>query len=431
MTRTLLALIAAAPFALAVGCDDGGTTAAGPDKTDVDVAQSALERDTDPNVPPADLAAAVDGNNAFALDLYRNLAADDGNLVLSPHSVSVALAMTYAGAAGDTATQMADAMHFDLPQTQLHPAFNALDLALSSRGEGADGADGEPFRLRVVNAAWAQRDYAFLDSYLDTLALSYGAGVRLMDFDTAPDPSRLVINEWVSEQTEARIPNLLPEGSITSGTRLVLTNAVYFNAAWETQFDEDLTTDETFHAADGDVQVPTMHGTAYHAYAAGDGWRAVELPYDGGEVAMLVVVPDDLATFEAGLDGAALAAVDEQLTSTRIALSFPKFEYRKTTDMGGPLADLGISDAFSPGAADFSGMNGGHDLFISGVLHEAFIKLDEHGTEAAAATAVIVGTTSVPPDPIAVAVDSPFLYFIRDVETGAILFVGRVANPAE
>ncbi|TNF33256.1 MAG: serpin family protein [Deltaproteobacteria bacterium] len=429
MNRILLALVVATPLALAAGCDDGATNG-DPADTPLNVAKSALERDTSPDVPAADLAAAVAGNNAFALDLYREFAGEDGNLVLSPHSVSVALAMTYAGAAGNTATEMADALHFDLPQAQLHPAFNALDLALSSRGEGAQGADGQPFRLRVVNAAWAQHDYSFLDSYLDALALNYGAGVRLMDFATAPDPSRLTINAWVSEQTETRIPNLLPEGSITSLTRLVLTNAVYFNAAWETQFDEDATASATFHAPDGDVQVPTMTHTETHAYAAGDGWTAAELRYDGGEVAMLIVMPDDLATFEAGFDAAALTAIDDQLGMTRIDLHLPKFEYRKATSMVAPLGALGIADAFTAGAADFSGMNGGHDLYITGVLHEAFIKLDEHGTEAAAATAVVVGTTSIPPDPITVRFDQPFLYLIRDVETGAILFVGRVVNPA-
>ena len=424
MVRTSLVLLALAPLALWTACDDGAT--AGPGDTTVDVAKSALERDLTPDVPAADLATLVAGDNAFAFDLYRELAAEDGNLVASPHSVSVALAMTYAGAAGNTAAEMAAAMHYDLAQGPLHPAFNALDLALSSRGQGAQGADGEPFRLRVVNAAWAQRDYVFLASYLDTLGLNYGAGVRLMDFATAPEPSRATINDWVSEQTETRIPELLPAGSIDSMTRLVLTNAVYFNAAWQTQFDPDNTASEAF-AGVGDV--PTMVQTENHGYAAQDGWTALELPYDGGEVSMLLVTADDLAAFEAGLDSAVLASILGSLTNTRVEVHLPKFEYKKATALVEPLSALGIQDAFSSGAADFSGMNGGHDLFISGVLHEAFIKLDETGTEAAAATAVIVGTTSVPPDPTVVRFDQPFIYLIRDVATGAVLFIGRVADP--
>ncbi len=259
MFRISLALLALAPLALASACDDA--TPSDPGDTPVDVAKSALERDLTPDVPAADLATLVAGDNAFAFDLYRELAVEDGNLVASPHSVSVALAMTYAGAAGNTAAEMAAAMHYDLAQGALHPAFNALDLALSSRGEGAQGADGQPFRLRVVNAAWAQRDFVFLASYLDTLGLNYGAGVRLMDFATAPEPSRATINAWVSEQTETRIPELLPAGSIDAGTRLVLTNAVYFNAAWETQFEPEDTTAEAF-AGVGDV--PTMVQTDYH-----------------------------------------------------------------------------------------------------------------------------------------------------------------------
>lgn len=424
MQRTLIALLAL-PALLAGGCV---TQDALP--TDVTIARSALERDPAPAVPAADLASVVAGDNAFAFDLYHQLAGARGNLIFSPHSVSIALAMAYAGAANDTASELATALHFDLAPAALHPAFNALDLALASRGQGAQGADGQPFRLRVVNAAWAERTYTFLPAFLDTLAVNYGAGVRLLDFVGLPEPSRLTINAWVSDQTEARIPDLLPEGSITTDTRLVLTNAVYFNAAWGVQFEPQATADAAFTRADGaTIQVPTMVQTDNHRYASQDGWTALELPYDGGEVAMLLVTAADFASFESAFDTAVLADIDAALTTTRVEVSLPKFEYRKSTALATPLQALGIHEAFSP-RADFSAMSAGNDLSISDVLHEAFIKLDERGTEAAAATAVIIGTTSVPPTPVPVRFDHPFVYLIRDVQTGAILFVGRVMDPS-
>ncbi|TNF22564.1 MAG: serpin family protein [Deltaproteobacteria bacterium] len=434
MSHASLALlrVLAPSLLLVAACDDGAAvTDPPPTETTPTFVASSLERDTSPDVPAADLAAVVAGNNAFALDLYGALAAEDGNLIASPHSASVALAMTYAGAAGNTATEMASTLHFDLPAAQLHPAFDALDLALASRGEGAQGADGEPFRLKVVNAAWGQTGYTFLPGFLDTLAVSYGAGVRLLDFFTAPDPSRLTINAWVSEQTEKRIPNLLPAGTITSDTKLVLTNAVYFNAAWALPFDPDHTADAAFVCADGEtVTVPTMTQTESFRYAAGDGWSAIELAYDGGEVAMDIILPDDLASFESGLDATEVDGILGQLVSSYVELHMPRFEYRLPTNLVPTLQSLGMSDAFVPLAADFSGMNGRQDLYIGAVIHEAFVKVDEKGTEAAAATAVVMNDFGLPGEPVVMRLDRPFVYFIRDVQTGAILFVGRVSDPS-
>lgn len=432
-TRLLAALSAPLLLAAAAACGAGGPVDPGL-PANAEVARSALERDANPDVPAEDLAELVVGQTAFSFDLYHQLAADPGNLVFSPHSVSVALAMTWAGAAGDTATQLADALHFTLPPVAQHAAFNALDLALATRGEGAAGKDGEPFRLRVVNAAWAERQYTFLPSFLDTLALNYGAGIYLLDFLQAAEEARLTINGWVAEQTEERIPDLLPEGSVNADTRLVLTNAVYFNAAWETQFDPEVTVDAPFYRLEGGpVDVPTMALTESFRYAATDDWTAVELPYDGGEVAMLLATTTGeaaFAAFEAGLSSTWLATVDAALTPTEVELRLPRFEYRQGASLVEPLMALGVTDAFDPSLADLSGMDGTRALSVGGVIHEAFIALDETGTEAAAATAVIIGATSVPPPPVPVAFDRPFVYLIRDVPTGAILFVGRVVDPS-
>ncbi|MGM0576389.1 MAG: serpin family protein [Myxococcota bacterium] len=446
---TLIGLLLLGPGALlAPGCQDGGDAgeAPAPDThapedvaevegpQDIETAQSSLSRDLDPEVPAADLETLVADHTAFAFDLYEQVrGSEEGNLLLSPHSVSIALAMTYAGAEGTTAEQMADALRLTLPEAKLHPAFNALDLHLSSLGEGATGKDGEPFRLDVTNALWGQTGYPFLDGFLDTLAVNYGAAMHLLDFATAPESSRETINQWVSDQTADRIPNLLPQGSISTLTRLVLTNAVYFNASWDTPFEEEDTADAAFHRLDGSTaQVPTMRQTEEIPYAEGDGWKAVRLPYDGEEVAMDLVVPDagTFADFEASFGPDVLAAVDGAWSTTNVNLHMPRFEFESAANLVGPMEALGMLDAFDPSAADFSGMDGTESLFVTGIFHKTFIAVDEAGTEAAAATAVVVSTTSVPPPPEEVHLDRPFFTLIRDVETGAILFVGRVVDPS-
>ncbi|MFN2167973.1 MAG: serpin family protein, partial [Anaerolineae bacterium] len=265
---------------------------------------STKQRQTDPTTTAVDLAALVSGSTAFALDLYQTLSTAAENLFYSPYSISVALAMTYAGAREETEGQMADALHFALPQERLHPAFNALDLALARRGQGARGKDGGGFRLNIVNALWGQEGYYFLANFLDTLAQNYGAGLRLLDFAGAPDAARREINHWVSDETEGRIEDLIPPGLIDGLTRLVLTNAIYFNAAWARPFPEHRTEDGPFYLLDGSqVPVSMMRQTESFAYAAGPGWQAVELPYDGRELAMLLLLPDagQFATFEAAL----------------------------------------------------------------------------------------------------------------------------------
>lgn len=369
---------------------------------------------------------------AFALDLLRAIP-DEGNTFYSPHSISTALAMTYAGALGETKEQMAKVLHFAQPDAELNAAFNTLDQVLESRGQGAKGADGQPFRLRIANALWAQQGHAFLPRYLDTLAEDYGAGVRLLDFVRDTEGARNTINGWVSERTEARIPELLPKGILDRDTRFVLTNAVYFNAAWARPFAPEQTKEGPFTLADGSqVRAPLMHGRLRGRYGEGSDFMAAEIAYQGAEVAMLAVLPRAaaIADFEKTLDARKLDEIVESLGTAELDLTLPRFEIRTPLALADLLKGMGMPDAFTPGLADFSAMDGSRDLYLQNAVHEAFVKVNEAGTEAAAATAVIGGLASQP-ELHAFEATRPFLFFIRDIETGASLFVGRVANPAE
>jgi serpin B len=426
MRNTLqIALVLGILFSL-VGCaSPAGPVAAGS-------VQSDVERVAAPDVADADLAELVKGNAAFALELYHVLRKDHDNLFYSPYSISVALAMTYAGARGETEGQMAEALHYTLAQDRLHAAFNALDQALASRGEGAVGKDGEGFRLHVANTTWGQEGYTFLDAYLDVLALNYGAGLRLVDFVSAPEEARVTINDWVSEQTEGKIEDLIPAGAIDALTRLVLTNAIYFNAAWSMPFEEERTKDGSFYLLDGgQVTVPMMKQVESLGYAAGQGYQAVELPYDGHELSMVILVPEEgeFEAFEEALDVERVESILQDLGYTQVALSMPKFEIESSFGLVDALSAMGMPVAFSD-KADFSGMTGNRELVISEVVHKAFVSVDEAGTEAAAATAVMMALTAAPAEPVEVTVDRPFLFAIRDIDTGALLFVGRVVDPS-
>ncbi len=379
-----------------------------------------------------DLAALVGGNNAFAFDLYQALKGSPGNIFYSPYSISLALAMTYAGARDSTEKQMADTLHFTLPQGRLHPSFNSLDQELAGRGQGAKGKDGKGFRLNIVNALWGQKGYPFLAPYLDLLAEDYGAGLRTLDFRGAPDASRLTINSWVEDQTEQRIKDLIPPGAIDPLTRLVLTNAIYFNAAWANNFQKNATQPADFHLADGStIKTPAMHQTERLGYAAGDGFQAVTLPYDGRELEMVVLLPDQgkFAEFEKSLTAGNVASIINAVTPKQVALSLPSFKYESEFSLGKILAAMGMPVAFS-GQADFSGMTGNRELSISEVVHKAFVAVDESGTEAAAATAVIMRATAMPVMPLEVNVNRPFIFLIRDIQTGSVIFVGKVMNPS-
>ena len=401
---------------------------------DIATALSSLARVVDPQVPTADGTILASDNAAFAFAAYKQLAATNTNLVFSPASISIALAMTYAGAAGNTASEMAQALHFSLPSAQLHPAFDALDLALASRGQGKLGADGGPMRLRTVNAVWAERTYTFRTDFLDTLAANYGAGVNLLDFINAPDPSRLTINAWVAEQTENKIQDLLPPNSIDGLTRLVLTNAVYFNAAWKAPFDPNKTHDGSFTLLDSSsVTVKFMSAELYGTLAMqGTNFVAASLPYADDRLSLVLVVPDagKFSQVEASLDASSLGTLVAGLTSQAVSIYLPRFKVETGADLVNPLKALGMTSAFIPGTADFSGMDGTRKLYISDVIHKAFIDVAEKGTEAAAATGVVVGTSAAPPG-LWVSATRPFLYFLRDQPTGAILFMGRVLDPSK
>ena len=404
--------------------------------------QSSLPRITDPQVSAPDRASQTQGNTAFAFDCYRRLAAQEGNVFYSPLSVSLALAMTWAGARTTTEEQMAAALQFKLTQERLHPYFNALDLELDSRGQGSQGKDGGKFRLRVVNALWGQEGFEFLPSFLDVLAQHYGAGLSLLNF-SKPEEAADAINNWIAQQTEERIPKLLtPE--MVQGAALVLTNAVYFNAAWEHQFKKSETLDGSFRLGSGQTTiVPMMRQDASFRVGSGallrcgatrcpgSGYSAIELPYDGGQLAMLILLPEaQLSTLEANLNPSSLATILDSLTEQNVALQMPRWAFRsRVLSLTEPLTALGMKDAFLPQQADFSGMDGKRDLFVSAVAHQAFVAVDEAGTEAAAATSVIIGVTAAPVAPVPFVVDQPFLYLIRDIPTGAILFVGRTVDP--
>lgn len=386
-----------------------------------------------PEAPDADVSIAAAGLIEFATDLYANLAEQDGNLVFSPVSVYVALAMTYAGAAGSTAEEMAEILGDELGEEAFHEALNVLDQALEARNRESTDSEGA-VELSVVNSLWGQDGMTFEQAFLDLLGRDYGAGVRLVDFidPAAREEARLAINDWVAGETDDHIEELVGEGVLDAMVRLVLVNAVYLNAAWMTPFAEDATSDGDFHLLDGSVtQAPLMNMSAMLRYAHGDGWQAVELPYAGNELAMLVVVPDEgsFADVETALETDLMNAVKAGLEHQQVAISLPKFEIRHQVGLVPALRAMGLTEA-TGSSADFSGMTGGKDLFISDVLHEAWISADEAGTEAAAATAVMMSLTAAPAEPIELTVDRPFLFVLHDTETGSILFMGRVVDPS-
>ena len=424
MKRLLFLMLAIVMIVGLIGCSQPASA---------ELLKSDKDRITSPVVDFSDMTTLVKGNSEFAFDLYQALKKGDGNIFYSPYSISLALAMTYGGARGETAKQMADTLHYQLDQSTLHSAFNSLDIELGKRGEGAKGKDEKGFRLNVVNAIWGQKDYKFVSTYLDLLAENYGAGLRILDFQSAPEQSRITINNWVSDQTESRIKDLIPKGSIDFLTRLVLTNAIYFNAAWKLSFQPEATTDGPFHLINGgDVTVPMMKQTENFGYAKSGNYLAVELPYDGDELSMVILINDGgtFSDFENTLKSPAVKAIIDELKNMRVALTMPKFEFESEFGLKATLMGMGMEEPLRD-SADFSGMSTQSDLHIDDVVHKAFVSIDEAGTEAAAASAVIVGTTSMPPEPVTVTLDRPFVFLIRDIETGAILFIGRITNPGQ
>ena len=380
-----------------------------------------------------ELADLVSGNSAFAFDLYRTLAARDGNLFYSPYSLSLTIAMTYAGARGETERQMADTLRILLPQDALHSAFNALDIEIASRGKSPRLEGGEAFRLNIANVVWGQEDHGFLEEFLNIVSESYGTGVRPVDFRGSPEESRVTINDWVAESTEGRITDLFPPEIINEMTRMVLTNAIYFNARWQHVFEDRRTRPEAFHLLDGSsIDVPMMNTTDEFGYAKGEGYQVVDLPYLGRELSMTLMLADKgrFSEFEERLDAALVRRIIEGIKEHQVDLKMPRFEFESQFRLSETFKKMGMVNPFDPATAEFSGMDGrscpGLCLFIRDIVHKAFVSVDEEGTEAAAATGIAVQQTSSKPEPIVVTVDMPFIFLIRDRGTGAILFVGRV-----
>jgi serpin B len=376
--------------------------------------------------PEIDMKALVDGNTAFALDLYARLAKEGGNLLFSPYSVSVALGMTYAGARGNTEAQMSRALHFALPQERLHPAFGALQGKL--RAIQQKGA----VELAVANALWAQERYPFAEAYLELVKKQYGAELRSADFTREFEPARLEINRWVEMQTKEKIRDLLAPGALDPLTTLVLVNAVYFKGDWAHPFDRKATESAPFFVAvDKTTDVPLMHEERRLGYFETDSVQVLELPYAGGDLSMVVLLPkrtDGLSELERSLEPAKLAAWIAALDERQVSVYLPRFKAESQFELKATLAAMGMPDAFGS-SADFTGMSPTGELFISLVVHKAWADVNEEGTEAAAATAVVMARVSFE-EPTVFRADHPFIFLIRDTGTGSILFLGRVAEPA-
>ncbi len=377
----------------------------------------------------------VQGNNTFALELYAKLKNADGNLFFSPYSISTALAMTYAGARGRTAEQMADVLRFPIGEPpshlnsrQLATEFGKLVKDLNARGE--NGA----YELIVANALWGQKGYGFLAEFLELVETHYGGRLNEVDFVEATETSRQTINAWVEKKTNEKIKNLIPKGVLDSMTRLVLTNAIYFKGNWAQQFREDRTREAPFTLSDGKkIDVPMMNQTKKFNYMETETLQALELPYVDNELSMIVLLPkelDGLGELEQSLTLEKVTEWQSKLGKREVIVSIPKFKLTSQFSLAAVLKAMGMADAFSR-SANFSGMNGKRDLAISAVIHKAYVDVNEEGTEAAAATAVTMRLTSmVPTDrPPVFRADHPFLFLIRDNQSGSILFIGRLMNP--
>ena len=447
MTRRILAvLIALAIVAAACGStgeaatstttgDSTPTTADSGNRTEAfapgDVVRADLPR-TSAAVTEADIAAVVAADAEFGLDLFELVAADQ-NLMISPYSIATALSMLYPGARGVTAEEIAEVLHLAVDDATLHAVRNHIEDALATPPPPVGDEDTrEPFTIRPANSAWGQGGYPFLDEYLTVLATDYGAGLRLLDYVGDPEGSRAIINQWVEDATEDRVKDLIPEGAITVDTRLALVNAIWFYANWFDQFDPALTAPGTFTLLDGsEVTVPLMHASQRTGYAATDLFEAVRIPY-AGDAAMVVLLPKEgsPADLVAQLTPADL---DINWGDFAVELTLPSFEFEADIALGDALKSLGMPTAFEGPAgnsgADLTGITEIRELFVSDAFHKTFIALNEEGTEAAAATAILVGVTSAPP-PATFNADRPFLFFIEHSSTGEMLFLGQVTNPA-
>ena len=380
--------------------------------------------------PAAQPNPLVQGNTEFAFGLYDQLKNSPGNLFFSPYSISTALAMTYAGARGETERQMSLVLRFNTPQAQVHSSFGQLQRQLGEAGQQ------KGIEVNLANALWGQQGHAFLPSFVEVARREYQANVNQADFVKGAELARGRINEWVSQQTKEKIRDLLPPGSIGDLTRLVLANAVYFKGNWAKPFEKGATSNQPFHLSPQKQEnVPLMHHTDDVRYFENNDFQAVELPYEGGDLSMVVMLPrrnDGCGDLEKRLNPALLSSCLSQMKKRKVEIFLPRYKVESKFRLNDTLAAMGMREPFEA-SADFSGMDGRKQLYISAVFHKAWGEINEEGTEAAAATGVIVNLTSIARPAAAPPVfraDHPFIFLIRSVRSGSILFLGRLVDPS-
>jgi serpin B len=377
-----------------------------------------------------DARSVIYGNNQFAFDLYAKYKIKDGNIFFSPYSISSALAMTYEGARGKTADEMQAVLHFPKDDAIRRESFLTINNQINKQDKKC--------QLRTANALWAQKDYKFKPDYFALVEKYYAGKATNLDFINDTEKSRVKINTWVDEQTNNKIKDLLTKGIINSSTRLVLTNAIYFKGLWLDQFNKNNTQEKDFKVDQNNaVKVPMMSSTGEKAkfnYNETEKVQILELLYEGNELSMLILLPkkDDLQAVEEYLIPEKLVAAAKGLRKKRVDVYMPKFKFETKYSMAEDLKGMGMLAAFTPGIADFSGMTGTKELTIAHVIHQAFVEVNEEGTEAAAATAVVMTFGAMAPEtPKIFNADHPFIFFIQERSTNNILFVGRVKNPAK
>jgi serpin B len=452
--RILLTIAAMFAMILIVSCADlpdadptptPSPTATGtPEETPSETPQPSptMTPSPEPTATPSgelsDKEAVVESNNNFAFDLYEMYRENDDNVFFSPYSITTAFAMCYEGSRGTTAEEIKEVMHYPNDIGTLRNGASEIYNEMNQPNEN--------YMLSTANALWAQEDYPFLDEYLNNVADYYGGNTTNLDFESDPDGATEIINSWVEEKTYEKIKDLIPQGVITAMTRLVLTNAVYFKGDWLYQFNESKTEDQDFTTSSGEtVKVPMMQNTkGTHPrikdgqvtiennfnYAENDDLQILELIYKGEEISMLILLPkdNDLSSLEDQLSQEKLDEWKGQMSEQEVYIYLPRFELDLKYMMAQDLIAMGMPTPFST-SADFSGMDGSRLLQISDVIHQAYIKVDEEGTEAAAATAIVMRATSIEPPSPTFRADHPFIFMIQERETGNILFMGRVNDP--
>lgn len=375
-----------------------------------------------------DVQSVVEGNNTFAFELYAELRKIEGNLFFSPHSISTALAMTYAGARENTANQMAQTLHFALGQAQPHSAFAEIGVRLRSVHQESGN------QLNIANALWPQAGYAVLEEFIALLKEYYRVSITPVDYEADTEAARKTINTWVAEKTQEKIKELIKERILDSLTRLVLVNAIYFKGTWASQFDKSYTQNAPFRlTSEESIEVPMMAQTQRFQYYENNRFQILELPYVGHTLSMILLLPqqiDGLTEFEKTLTLENLQRWTGRLRERKVEVILPKFRLNSQFRLDSVLQSLGMVDAFKQDKANFAGIDGNEArLYIAAVIHQAFVNVDEEGTEATAATAVVIKARSAYAPPPTFRADHPFVFLIRDNDTGSILFIGRVAEP--